>query len=159
MGDGGGGDLSFADASAIQVTFETSQVTKDGVVFLIWPAEAALEADGDRVPDAADRCRGSNLNPTVLVDGRDTGAPNHLDADGCTLGDRIAKLASGAAGHRRFVRDVAHLTRDLRQQNLLTRDERRAILQAAGKADIPPGRGDGVDWRSSNRECVDWVRP
>lgn len=143
-GGGGGGGLSFADGSATDVIFDTSTLSKDGAVFIDTSASPVAEADADRVPDALDTCAASDLRPTVVIDGRETGAPNHQDVDGCTLADRIAQIAAGATRHSQFVRDVAELTRDYRRDNLLTRDERKAIIRAARQSNIPPrphGRG------------------
>lgn len=136
-GGGGGGGLSFAAASATGVTFATSQLSKDGAVYLSWSAGTAAEADGDGVPDALDQCEASDLNPTVVIDECETDAPNHLDVDGCTLSDLIAQVAAGAKSQKKFINGVVHLTKDLRRQNLLTRDEKQAIRDCAAKASLP----------------------
>lgn len=143
-GGGGGGGSSYADPSVTGVVFATSTFSKDGSVYIITIEGSVVDADVDRVPDALDRCPASDRRPTVVIDGRDTGARNHQDADGCTLSDRINTIAAGATTHRQFVRDVAELTLYYHPDNLLRRAERRAIIEAAWQSDIParpPARG------------------
>lgn len=46
-------------------------------------------SDGDGVPDGADNCIGSDLRPTVIVDGCNSKAGNDTQANGCTVADDV----------------------------------------------------------------------
>ena len=92
-----------------------------------------IDADGDGIPDAEDACPESDLAPTVIIDGTDTGVANELFADGCTISDQIAECAESALNHGDFVMCVRELVTDLG----LTGREFGAIMSAAAAANIP----------------------
>jgi hypothetical protein len=95
------------------------------------------DADGDGVPDDEDACVNSDMNPTVVIDGCDSGVPNHLLENGCTISDLIAECAANAASHGEFVSCVADLTNDLRAAGFITGNEKGQIQQCAAQADLP----------------------
>jgi hypothetical protein len=113
----------------------------DNVAFDPWLATPASpcappDSDGDGVPDDTDECPNSDLSPTVVIDGCDSGVPNTLFADGCTISDLIAHCAAGANNHGQFVSCVAQLTTALRQQGVITGKQKGAIDRCAGKSSI-----------------------
>ena len=95
------------------------------------------DTDGDGVSDGSDACPISIVTPTVVIDGNDTGVPNAVLADGCTVADLIAQLADQARNHGQFVSDVSRLTNDLKRDGVLTGKEKGAIQKAVAQASIP----------------------
>lgn len=95
------------------------------------------DGDGDGVDDDVDACPDSDTAPTLVIDGCDTGVDNLVLADGCTLADRIAACADGAANHGGFVRCVVDLEGELVAAGLISRRERSAIQRCAARADLP----------------------
>jgi hypothetical protein len=73
----------------------------------------------------------------VVIDGCDSGVPNTLSSEGCTIFDNIAKYASDAANHGSFVSAVAHYTNDLKKDGVITGKQKGATQSCAGQADIP----------------------
>ncbi len=67
------------------------------------------DSDGDGVADEKDLCPGSDIHPTVVIDGCDTQVENHVDGDGCTIGDLVLRCAADAGNHGQFVKCVGHL--------------------------------------------------
>jgi hypothetical protein len=95
------------------------------------------DADLDGVSDTDDQCADSNVAPTVVVGGCDSGVPNTILASGCSISDLIAECAEGAANHNAFVRCVSHLTNDLKADGVITGAQKDAILTCAESAPIP----------------------
>jgi len=94
------------------------------------------DADNDGVQDSADCNPNSNLSDTVVIDGRDTGAPNYLFVGGCTSNDYIAQFAASAKNHGSFVSRVAAFANALLDAGLLTEEQKDAIMSAAGQSSI-----------------------
>ncbi len=97
----------------------------------------APDFDGDGVPDDADCNPKSDLSPTVVIDGRDTGVTNTLFDNGCTISDQIAAIAASSRNHGQFVSRVARYLIGLRRQGVITGRESARILLAAAWANIP----------------------
>ncbi len=104
----------------------------DGLVLYILRDE-----DGDGVIDDDDQCPGSDLSPTVVIDGCDSGVPNLLFSDGCTISDLIAQCAAGASNHGQFVSCVSHLANDLKKDGLITGAQKGALTSCAGQSNLP----------------------
>jgi hypothetical protein len=95
------------------------------------------DADLDGVPDTVDQCLGSNLSPTVVIDGCNSGVPNTFFSSGCTITDLVMNCAQGARNHGAFVSCVAHVTNDLKKSGNITGAQKGAIQSCAAKANIP----------------------
>lgn len=95
-----------------------------------------VDTDHDGVLDDDDACPNSDLRPTVVIDGCNSGVPNRLLAHGCTISDLIAECATGVKNHGQFVSRVADLTNLLKKQGLITAQQKGAIETCAGKARI-----------------------
>ena len=93
--------------------------------------------DNDSVPDGADACVLSDLSPTVVIDGCDSGTPNLLGNDGCTFSDEIAVAAAGAANHGGFVSSVTRLMNAARRARLITGAQKGAVVSCAANSDLP----------------------
>ncbi|HWS52656.1 MAG TPA: PA domain-containing protein [Pyrinomonadaceae bacterium] len=95
------------------------------------------DADNDGAADAADCDPNSDLSPTVSIAGCDSGSPNFLFTDGCTLADKIQQLGEAAGNHGQFVSSVSHLTNALKKAGLITGAQKSAIQSCAAGASIP----------------------
>lgn len=79
----------------------------------------------------------SDLRPTVIIDGRDSGVTNTLFANGCTISDEIAQIGATSADHGEFVSRVAAYTNNLVRLRVITGREKGALQSTAAKASIP----------------------
>ncbi len=86
--------------------------------------KAALDADGDTVDNANDVCPCSDLSPTIVIDGEDTGVANDLLDTGCTISDLIAQLLAADSS----VEDIVAFLVYLRSEGFITGQELGAIL-------------------------------
>ncbi|WP_265521580.1 OmpL47-type beta-barrel domain-containing protein [Oerskovia flava] len=82
-----------------------------------------------------DRCPGSDVRPTVIIDGIDSTVENFDDGEGCTVNDHIAEDDQYPT-HREFVRHVREVTRDLVDEGVLIGAERQQIIAAAELSNI-----------------------
>jgi hypothetical protein len=95
------------------------------------------DRDLDMVPAEDDCDDTSDFSPTVVIAGCDTGVPNTVFPDGCTLSDKIQAIGAGASNHGQFVSGVSHLTNALKSAGLLTGAQKAAIQSCASGASIP----------------------
>jgi hypothetical protein len=95
------------------------------------------DADLDGVADNVDCEPNSDLSPTVVIDGCDSGVPNTFFTNGCTISDLIKHAAVGAKNHGAFVSAVAHLLDDLKKTGVITGAQKGAIQSCAAGASIP----------------------
>lgn len=90
------------------------------------------DADGDNVVDDEDCNPNSDLRPTVIIGGRDTGVPNTLTKNGCTIADLLAQIAPPTRrDNSAFINGVAQLISDLLAQGIITDTQRDAIMNVA----------------------------
>ena len=95
------------------------------------------DADLDGVSDTVDQCLGSNLSPTVVIDGCNSGVPPTVFFSGCTITDLVMNCAPGARNHGAFVSCVAQVTNNLKKSGIITGAQKGAIQSCAAEADIP----------------------
>lgn len=98
---------------------------------------SSSDSDGDGVPDADDLYPNSDVRPTVIIDGNDSGVENSVDVFGCTVNDLIQIIAESSSNHGAFVRGVAKLTNDLKKDGLISGKEKGKIQSAAAKSNLP----------------------
>ncbi len=91
------------------------------------------DQDQDGYADCDDGCPTSDLSPTVVIGGCDSGVPNALLAGGCTIADQIAQCAAGAANHGAFVSCVAQFANALVAQGTITGAQKGAIQRCAAR--------------------------
>lgn len=95
------------------------------------------DADNDGVVDDEDCNPNSNLSPTVVIGGNNSGVPNTLFGNGCTISDVIAQIAASSTNHGEFVSGVAEYTNSLVRSGVITGKQKGAIQNAAARANIP----------------------
>ena len=90
------------------------------------------DADNDGVPNDEDCNPNSNSSPTIIIGGINTGVPNTLFANGCTMADILAQLAADHTNnHGDYVSAVAALTNQWAADGLITGRQKGAIQSAA----------------------------
>jgi hypothetical protein len=92
------------------------------------------DADHDTVVDDEDCNPTSDLRPTIIIGGIDTGVPNRRFPGGCSSSDLIAQLAAASAGHGDFVSRVAALRNAWRDAGYISGGQNGAIQSAAARA-------------------------
>jgi hypothetical protein len=95
------------------------------------------DSDDDGFGDACDGCPHSDLSPTVIIDGCDSGVANTLLFSACSISDKMAECAAAARNHGQFVRCVAHMTNRLKKAGVISGKEKGAIQKCAAQAHIP----------------------
>jgi hypothetical protein len=93
-----------------------------------WFPDRDLDGVAD---DGLDQCLASTLAPTVVIGGEDTHVRNTFFTNGCTIRDYVDKCDAGAVNHGGFVSCVSTLGDALRDQGLITPQEKGAIQRAA----------------------------
>ncbi len=84
------------------------------------------DPDGDGVSDADDVCPYSDLGPTIVIGGDDTGVANQLLDDGCTIADLMAQLLAADASTNVIVQFLV----ELKGEGIITGRDLGAILRA-----------------------------
>lgn len=95
------------------------------------------DADLDGIADSVDCSPNSIRTATVVIGGNDSGVPNTLFSNGCTISDLIAQVAAVSTNHGKFVSGVAKLANALVAAGVITDVQKDAIMSAAGEARIP----------------------
>jgi hypothetical protein len=95
------------------------------------------DADGDGFADDEDCNANSNTSATVIIGENNSGVPNTMFSNGCSISDVIAQIAAASANHGEFVSGIAQYTNTLVSQGIITGKQKGAIQSAAAKANIP----------------------
>jgi hypothetical protein len=104
---------------------------------IIVRAASATDADNDGIPDAEDACPASDVRPTVVINGCDSGVANQVLDDGCTIADLTTNCAEEARNHGMFVRCVAHVSNDLKRAGVISEEQKGALQRCAATASKP----------------------
>lgn len=109
---------------------------------------AAVDTDGDGVPDIDDHCPDSILTPTVVFGNLDTGVENRVDEHGCSIADLFAELEpeSGWKNHGKFVSASVKLVKRLLREGTISKEEAKALRTGAARSNVgkkEPGTGNG----------------
>ncbi len=99
---------------------------------------AAVDTDGDGIPDIDDHCPNSILTPTVVFGDTDTGVENRVDEEGCSIADLFAALEpeSGWKNHGQFVSSSVKLVKRLQRDGTIDKSEAQALKTGAAHSDI-----------------------
>jgi hypothetical protein len=77
------------------------------------------------------------MSDTVSIDGCESGVKNVWFGIGCTISDVIVQCAAAATNHGQFVGCVSALANALKEQAIITGQEKGSIQRCAARADIP----------------------
>jgi hypothetical protein len=113
-----------------------------------WYPDGDLDGVAD---DAGDQCLGSDLGPTVVIEGCDTGVPNTFFTNGCTIRDLIAACGPPPPG---YVHDRERLEQSYEKcaRNLLKSLQRAGFLTKAQEHRLDKAvRFDGDE--KGNNQC------
>jgi len=94
-------------------------------------APAGGDSDGDGVPDGEDECPDSDLSPTVVIAGCDSGVENDVLETGCSIADLVAEIAAGAQSHGQFVAGVATLAAGLAEDGVIEENDIGDLVSCA----------------------------
>jgi hypothetical protein len=94
------------------------------------------DADNDGLADDQDQCDASDQRATIYIDGVNTGIPNQMFGNGCTMGDYIAAAADSARNHGDFVSAVSALGNDWKSAGLIPNQEHSVLVKTAARSDI-----------------------
>ena len=96
------------------------------------------DADNDGVADDEDCNPESDRRPTIIIGGLNTGVPNQLFTNGCTMADLLAQLAAAhTTNHGDYVSAVAALTNQWVADGLISGRQKGAIQSAAAQFNNP----------------------
>jgi hypothetical protein len=134
-GQAAGGDMSVLVAAAPQNSAGPPETIDSALTESLQSFQRrSNDFDGDFLHDKFDECSGSDSSPTVVIGGCDSGVPNPLLLNGCSISDLIAECAAGASKHRR---EDEHKSR--RRE-----DEQRSRLFASCVSAVIKGLDPGV---------------
>jgi PA domain len=95
------------------------------------------DADNDGYADDEDCNPNSNMSPTLIVGGKDTGVPNKLLVGGCTIADRIAQIVASSPNKAAYIVALSQFADSLVSQGIITATQRNAIIAAATRGTFP----------------------
>ena len=96
----------------------------------------AGDVDGDGVDDEFDTMPNSNMDPTIILAGGDSGVPNRVDENGTSLADVYAELGAVSDYHAPalYLSNATVLNNKLVKNGLINKNESRDILAAVRDA-------------------------
>ena len=97
-----------------------------------------IDTDLDGIEDALDECPGSDLGPTVIINGINTGIPNTgANPAGCTFTDLMEEMIltcqAEAKNHGQFVRCVSQETNILKRAKTITGKQKGQVQSIVAK--------------------------
>ena len=99
-----------------------------------WYPDADLDLVSDEGDDA---CLNSDLTGTVIIGSNNSGVPNTLFANGCTIKDFVNQCLAHATNRGSFNSCVAHLGDSLLSAGVITQAQKDALQSAAARAKLP----------------------
>lgn len=125
----------WADGDPTQLS-PSSLYFSDSTGRRVWRLPSAMAAEtAQPIALHPGPCPVPDLAPTVLVGGDDTGVPNRVSVDGCTV-TQILDEDAGWASHGRFVAHGVAVTADLVTEGTLSGGERLLLIRAAARSDV-----------------------
>lgn len=114
---------SLANSWATDTIISTSEAA-----LIISTTSNYIDDDGDGVPNDVDVCPNSNLVPTILIGGTDTGIPNVVLTDGCSLMDLITQCEAGASSLTDFLNCMTALANSWETDTIITSTQAALII-------------------------------
>jgi hypothetical protein len=116
----------------------TGNSLHDGATYVLQVSlsEHGMDSDGDGIADEEDCNSYSDLNPTVMFDGCDTGVANTLVEGGCTIADLAHACSQDATNHGSFSRCVSSVTNDLKRNGDISESDKIMIQSCAAQSNI-----------------------
>lgn len=110
--------------------------------------QAIADLDKDGVPDSEDMCPDTDTRATLMINGCDTGIPNPVSADGCTLSDLLSVCEAGNPKPWQFRSCAGNLTQTWVNEGRITAAERAIIMDCAWSWGLPNPEPDSftTDW-------------
>jgi hypothetical protein len=93
------------------------------------------DADGDGLADDLDACDASDQRDTIFIGTVNTGIPNQMFGNGCTMADEILEAGEDAGNHGEFVSSVTHLGNSWKG-SLITNQEFSVLVRTAAQSSI-----------------------
>lgn len=123
--------LDPLNATAFRTTLTfASSGTFTGSMTPIVQSSADSDGDGDGVADTNDLvCPNSDLTPTVVIYGCDSGVLNPVYINGCTIMDEINTCTTGTRGELSSC--VSHVTNNLKKSGLISGKQKGSIQKCA----------------------------
>lgn len=91
-------------------------------------------SDQDGIPDGADQCIGSDIDPTVVIEKCDSRAGNDILSDGCSVSDRIQECDEETTHPLHYLACVGRRTLAFTKAGVITHREQAGILFCAIKS-------------------------
>lgn len=120
--------LGISQSMGLPGVVAPTDVALDSVSLTTVPAD---DSDGDGIPDREDECPHSDLSATVVIRGCDTGVANPVLPSGCTIADLVASCGEHEEHHDRSRSCVARRAGDLKEDRIITHQEKEALLRCA----------------------------
>ena len=98
-------------------------------------AEVSLDSDGDGVNDDVDLFVNSNTDPTVAIDGCNSGVTNVQVGGGANMNDLIGAIT--AKNHGAYVSKVSKLADQWKKAGLISGRDKGKITSCAARSDLP----------------------
>ena len=123
-------------------TFKVSdgQCDSDVATITIGMSCAPPDADDDGVPDDEDNCADSDLSPTVMVYGCNSGVTNTVDAHGCSLADLVGEQVLAAitvtTNHGKFVSEITKSLQSMVDDGLISPADKAALMDCMGSSEF-----------------------
>ena len=99
------------------------------------------DTDRDSVPDLYDRYPNSDLRAKVDVGTGPTTVLNSVDDDGASIQDLVNKYQTSASSHKKYVKSISGLAKDLQKSGTITKDQAKEMKDAAEASIIPVPAG------------------
>jgi hypothetical protein len=99
-----------------------------------WYPDADLDLVAD---DGADSCLGSDLSANVVIGSNNSGVPNTLFTNGCTIKDFVNQCLTPATNRGGFNSCVAHLGDSLLAAGVINDVQKDALQSAAARSKLP----------------------
>lgn len=122
-------DAPLSDANIATTASRASD--HDPVVLFVM---SQRDSDGDGLPDDQDSCPHSDTNPVVVINGCDSGVPNIMLDNGCTILDLINDCIANNNNHGQRQSCITHMLNDLKKDGYITGAQKGAITSCAAKA-------------------------